>query len=234
MSAAPNMDKDTLVDNLIKEIEKTTKKDFILLGNIDVVDKYISAITTDFISSHKHIILPKMVTKPAFTLQRKCFRLVGNWPYGGTSMGNALWVDYMFPELDKAKNFLSQKKYKKAFGILLGIFLFSRVDSYFMHDNEVYLEFSTFSGWFSDYSKAWKKLLKQSDKVLGLDCKHINPEGYREVLVAMITKWEKKSNRFLKDFNRFADDDILPRFRIFTTEDDDDAEEEEDSSDEEE
>ena len=50
----------------------------------------------------------------------------------------------------------------------------------------------------------------------------------------MITKWEKKSNRFLKDFNRFADDDILPWFRIFTTEDDDDAEEEEDSSDEEE
>ena len=97
MSAAPNMDKDTLVDNLIKEIEKTTKKDFILLRNIDVVDKYISAITTDFISSHKHIILPKMVTKPAFTLQRKCFRLVENWPYGGTSMGNALWVDYMFP-----------------------------------------------------------------------------------------------------------------------------------------
>ena len=103
-----------------------------------------------------------------------------------------------------------------------------------MHDNEVYLEFSTFSGWFSDYSKAWKKLLKQSYKVLGLDCKHINPKGYREVLVAMITKWEKKSNMFLKEFGRFADDDPLTRFRIFITEDDDDAEEEEDSSDEEE
>ena len=51
--------------------------------------------------------------------------------------------------------------------------------------------------------------------------------------MAMITKWEKKSNRFLKDFDRFADDDILPQFGIFTTEDDDDAEEE-DSSDEEE
>ena len=124
MSAAPDMDKDTLVDNLIKEIEETTKEDFILLRNINVVDKDIPAITTDFISSHKHIILPKMVTKPAFTLQRKCFRLVENWPYGGTSMGNALWDDYMFPELDKAKTFLVKRIKRKHLVFYLEFFYF--------------------------------------------------------------------------------------------------------------
>ena len=53
-------------------------------------------------------------------------------------------------------------------GRLLGILLYATGNDIWIRDNEVWDEEKKFTKWFSDYSQAWKEVLKRNDEELGL------------------------------------------------------------------
>jgi len=172
--------------------------------------------TTEYVLGIKHILLPVQVGRVAVKLEFSISTLVYDWEGGGTSCGNAVWYNFMMPQLEEAQQMIQRKKWRMAFGILMGLQMFCSGDGYWIHDQEVYCDFEDFSGWFSDYSKAWLDVLGKSDSQLGLAVARGKEGGYRGVLRNMLEKWEKETNEELREFDRFAGDEGKARVRMFS------------------
>ena len=81
-------------------------------------------------------------------------------------------------------------------GRLLGILFYAiEFDSWIAY-NEVCLDQWK---WFSNYSQAWKEILKRSDEELGFALEGGKDGEYRSVLLKMIGRWQKDTNQLLDD-----------------------------------
>ena len=215
---------------LVEQLEKQSKCGLIMLQR-PFLFEVPEVVNKEFLLSTRHLFLPKAATEMAWKIHSEVNRLRREWEYGGTSLGNAIWDQFMIPNLAKAEKYISEKKWRKAVGTMFGIQMAAGYDDSWIHDQEIYCEFDIFSGWFSDYSAAWRTLLSKTDKELGFNC-NVKPGGYREFIEDLIRTWEKETNQTLQRFDEFAEeeDTDLARVHIFTEpeEGDDDEEEDED------
>ena len=214
-------------EKLVKQLEKQSNCMLLLLQDPFEDDEIPEVpINKKFFLSIDHIFLPKTVGTAACKISNTLYRFRIDWRYGNTSLGNAIWDEHMIPNLEKAQKFISDRKWRKALGILLGIQLAARFDDGWIMDQEVYCDFSIFSNWFKDYSEAWKTILSKTDKQLGFDC-DVKRGGYRSVVEDLIRKWEEEINETLEEtFDEFMEtDDIPARVRIFTEDENDEDEE---------
>ena len=116
-----------------------------------------------------------------------------------TNTGNMTW-DLMFSLMSKIKKDLKKMDCTvSALGRLLGILLYSMDYDTWIADNEVYEDERKFSKWFSDYSQAWKEILKRSDQELGLALEGGRDGGYRSALLEMLGGWQRETNNLLDD-----------------------------------
>merc|ERR1719397_1442778 len=84
-------------------------------------------------------------------------------------------------------------------GRLMGILLYATGTEAWIADNEVWEEEKKFTKWFSDYSQAWKEVLKRSDEELGLALEGGREGGYRSILLKQIEWWQRSTNQQLDD-----------------------------------
>ena len=115
-----------------------------------------------------------------------------------TSTGDETW-DVMFSLMPKIKKDLKKMDCNASLGRLLGILLYATGTEAWIADNEVWEDERKFSKWFSDYSQAWKEILKRSDQELGLALDGGRDGGYRSALVEMLAGWQKETNALLDD-----------------------------------
>ena len=205
-------------EKLVDELEKELNCTMIMLEEpFEDEDDIPECIDKDYLLSTQHVFLPKLIASTAWKINNRLDKFRMDWDGGSTSLGNAIWDHFMFPNLKRAEKFISEKKWKNAFAVMFGIHLSGASDEGWISSNEIYCDFPVFSGWFADYSKAWKTLLTKSDKQLGLDCK-IRPGGYRDVVQDFLRKWEDETNELLEEiFDEFMKaGDIPARVRIFS------------------
>ena len=167
---------------------------FIVFENPFKPGQTLDSMTTPFVLSIKHFLLPEQVGKVADKLATSIKKMCWEWMGGGTSCGNDVWFRYMMPKLKEAEEKIERKQWRKAFGILLGLQLFASGDEGWIRDQEVYTEFGEFAGWFSDYSVAWMKVLGRSDAQLGLVVAGGKEGGYRGLLREILGNWERETN----------------------------------------
>ena len=136
--------------------------------------------------------------------------MVYDWMGGGTSCGNEVWFRFLIPLSKQAAKEVQSKKWKAAFGTLLGLALFAFQEDGWIHDNEVYLE-SSFNAFFKSFSASWKAVLSQTDAALGLASPIGKEGGYRAELEQLLKKMQKSVNSDLSDL---YDDHGKPRVRI--------------------
>lgn len=190
---------------------------FILMENPFKPGQSPDSINMEYVLGIKHLLVPVQLGKAADKLDVTIREMCSEWMGGGTSCGNAVWGHFMMPKLNDAQKMIQKKQWRKAFGILLGLQLFASYDEDWIRDQEIYCEFGDFSGWFSDYSKAWLDVLGKSDAQLGLAVAGGKEGGYRSVLRDMLDDWEKETNEILRDtFDEAADDEMRARVRIFS------------------
>ena len=116
-----------------------------------------------------------------------------------THNGNLVW-HLMFSLMPKIKKDLKKADSSvSTLGRLLGILLYATQNEGWIADNEVYEDERKFSKWFSDYSQAWKEILKRSDQELGLALDGGRDGGYRSALVEMLRGWQRETNHLLDD-----------------------------------
>ena len=119
--------------------------------------------------------------------------------HSDTHTGNLTW-HLMFSLMPKIKKDLKKADSSvSTLGRLLGILLYATENNGWIADNEVYEDERKFSKWFSDYSQAWKEILKRSDQELGLALDGGRDGGYRSALVEMLAGWQKETNALLDD-----------------------------------
>jgi len=203
--------------------------ELILLENPFQTGQTPDSINVEYALGLQHMLLPVQLGKVARQLSGSIREMCSEWMGGGTSCGNAVWGHYMMPKLKKAQEMIQKKQWRKAFGILLGLQLFASYDDDWIRDQEIYCEFGDFSGWFSDYSKAWMDVLGKSDAQLGLAVAGGKEGGYRGVLREMLENWEKETNELLRGtFDEAADDEMRARVRMFSDHGSSEEDEEED------
>ena len=113
-----------------------------------------------------------------------------------TSTGDDTW-DLMFSLMPKIKKDLKKMNWSSSLGRLLGILLYAIQTEAWIADNEVWDDEKKFTKWFSDFSVAWREVLKRSDEELGLALEGGREGGYRSTLVNMIGRWQKETNELL-------------------------------------
>lgn len=59
-----------------------------------------------------HILMPASVAKTANEKAHKMNGECRDWMYGGTSLGNHMWMQYYYPTMKKARRFAGQKKWR--------------------------------------------------------------------------------------------------------------------------
>ena len=119
--------------------------------------------------------------------------------HSDTHTGTLVW-HLMFSLMPKIKKDLKKADSSvSTLGRLLGILLYATENNGWIADNEVYEDERKFSKWFSDYSQAWKEILKRSDQELGLALDGGRDGGYRSALVEMLAGWQKETNALLDD-----------------------------------
>jgi hypothetical protein len=158
----------------------------------------------------RHLLLPKDVVGTAMSHRTKMLSLVYNWMGGGTSCGNEIWLRYLIPLSKQAAKSVQAKKWKEAFGTLLGLALFAYEEDGWIHDNEVYLE-PSFKAFFKSFSTSWKALLSQGDAALGLAPPAGKAGGYRADLKQLLKKMQVSVN---SDLSGLYDDQGKPRVAI--------------------
>jgi len=193
--AKKNQDPITL---LIKDLEKKTGGTFLPMENLD--DSQPSSPSSAWLLSKKHIILSRPVATLAFQVKRH-LQLDDAGSYimmYNTSTGDETW-EVMFSLIPKIKKDLKKMDWNASLGRLLGILLYATGNDIWIRDNEVWDEEKKFTKWFSDYSQAWKEVLKRNDEELGLALEGGREGGYRSILLKQIEWWQRSTNQLLDD-----------------------------------
>ena len=187
--------------NVGKELETQTQKLLVLLVQ-PFQDAVVPAeVNKDYVLSIPHLMLNKAVQMASENVFNKVVGLQDNWMGGGTSCGDAVFMNHMQPTLKKVVKALKDEEWEKAFGFIMGISLFlHRDDMGWMNDNECYME-KAWPKWFKDFSLCWRIVLTKSDKVLGLDCVGALEGGYRPPLIKMLEVVQAEANDILMDIN---------------------------------
>ena len=102
--------------------------------------------------------------------------------FQNTATGDETW-DIMFSLMSKIKKDLKKMNWSASLGRLVGILIYANGDETWIADNEVWDDKKKFTKWFTDYSQAWKEVLKRSDEELGLALQGGREGGYRSTLV---------------------------------------------------
>ena len=118
--------------------------------------------------------------------------------FQNTATGDETW-DIMFSLMSKIKKDLKKMNWSASLGRLVGILIYANGDETWIADNEVWDDKKKFTKWFTDYSQAWKEVLKRSDEELGLALQGGREGGYRSTLVKMIRGWQNNTNQLLDD-----------------------------------
>jgi len=186
------------ISKLIKDLEKKSGGTFLPMENLD--DSQPSSPTSTWLLSKKHIILSRPVAKLAFQVKRH-LQLDDAGSYimmYDTSTGDETW-EVMFSLIPKIKKDLKKMDWNASLGRLLGILLYATGNDIWIRDNEVWDEEKKFTKWFSDYSQAWKEVLKRNDEELGLALEGGREGGYRSILLKQIEWWQRSTNELLDD-----------------------------------
>merc|ERR1712194_480546 len=151
-----------------------------------------------------HFLLPASVVGSACDLAGSMRDTEMRWMGGGTSLGNELWDAFILPAVRDAMQLVKRKSsvsdaLSEAFGILLGLLLFTNQDDAWLCDQEIYCDWKQFSYFFTSVSAAWKAVLASNDAVLGLAPAAGRPGGYRARLLAMLKGWQRKTNATLEE-----------------------------------
>jgi hypothetical protein len=138
--------------------------------------------------------------------------MIHEWMGGGTSLGNALWARFFQPAVAAALADARAGEYQAAMGHLLGLLLIGINDDTWLQDNEVYCDWSEFSLFFTELSRAWASVLAQPDAVLGLAPSTGKVGGYRAALIEKIDDWQNDVNEMLADrYDEFEEDGMEAR-----------------------
>jgi len=183
---------------LIKDLEKKTGGTFLPMEDLE--DSQPSSPSSAWLLTKKHIILSRPVATLAFQVKRK-LQLDNAGSYimmYDTSTGDETW-EVMFSLMPKIKKDLKKMDWSASLGRLLGILLYATGNDIWIRDNEVWDEEKKFTKWFSDYSQAWKEVLKRSDEELGLALEGGREGGYRSTLLKQIEWWQRSTNQLLDD-----------------------------------
>jgi len=165
------------------------------------------ALSDQALLEKDHLMLPVEVVGPACELADDMQMLCGEWKGGGTSMGNALWFDFILNVLKDAEGELRRHNSRVAFSLALGLLLFMRAEDGWLLDQEVYMDWKLFSGFFRRITALWKSLLALSDAKLGFAPRRGRIGGYRERLRSLLEEWQHETNEVLEesfDFHRPA------------------------------
>jgi len=175
---------------------------FLYFGKAYTKHTKVEDITKEYVLGLPHLLLDLKLVKPAFEFYDDISQHEWECPYGGTTMNNEIWYDFMLPEVAKTLKLLSKKQWSKGLTGLLKMYVFMvKNDGYWIHDQDIYTDETIFSSFFKNYSKAWRMLLKQSDEVIGLKHPGGLPGGYRENLLDMLRKQQDDNNNgVLKSF----------------------------------
>jgi len=178
----------------IGDLEKKSGGTLLLMEHLDD----FPSPSTEWLLSRKHMLLSRPVAKLAFQVRRQLqldnadsFIMWHN-----TSTGDETW-DLMFSLMPKIKKDLKKMNWSSSLGRLLGILLYAIQTEAWIADNEVWDDEKKFTKWFSDFSVAWREVLKRSDEELGLALEGGREGGYRSTLVNMIGRWQKETNELL-------------------------------------
>lgn len=146
-----------------------------------------------------HLILPAEVVGPACEKAEEMRDMQISWLGGGTSLGNALWDNFITPSATDADALARSRNYRPALAELMGLLLYMQGDDGWLCDQEVYCDWPEFKRVFTRISFAWKTLLAQSDAVLGLAPSLGRTGGYRAALREILGAWEKATNATLEE-----------------------------------
>lgn len=146
-----------------------------------------------------HLILPADVIAVACELADGMREMQMDWMGGDTSLGNALWSDFVTPGVKEAWRLMRSKDIQRAFATLLGLLLYMHTDDGWLRDQEVWCNWKEFSSFFSSISQAWKTLLSHSDARLGLASSGASCRSYRGRLLKMLQSWESETNSTLEE-----------------------------------
>jgi len=183
---------------LIADLEERSGGTFLLMEHLE--DCRPPTPTNAWLLSKKHMILGRPVATLAFQVRRQLQldNADSFLVWHNTSTGDETW-DVMFSLIPKIKNDLKKMDWNASLGRLLGILLYATGTEAWIADNEVWEEEKKFTKWFSDYSQAWKEVLKRSDEELGLAFEGGREGGYRNTLVKLIRRWQTETNQLLND-----------------------------------
>ena len=171
-------------------------------------------ITRDTLLAKRHLLLPDEVVITARKYSRAASEMIHEWMGGGTSLGNALWARFFQPAVAAALADARAGEYQAAMGHLLGLLLIGINDDTWLQDNEVYCDWSEFSLFFTELSRAWASVLAQPDAVLGLAPSTGKIGGYRAALIEKIDDWQNDVNEMLADrYDEFEEDGMEARLK---------------------
>lgn len=190
-------------DGITKALEAETKYKYICLENPFTNNMKLDDITKEHHFKVSHLLLQKKHYNAATKFSKKVSNVSENWMGGGTQCGNTIWHMFMFPKMKELGSLVHEKKWSRAFGSVMGIFLYLNCDTQFLTDHSIDLD--SISGWCYQFSNLWLDILQQSDKVLGLDCGDGLPGGYRAPLLVLLRKQQRDLNSELSTI----DDDLI-------------------------
>lgn len=183
---------------LIDDLESRTGGTFFLMEDVDL--SWPAAPSAAWLLERDHMLLSKPVATLAIKVRRQLFmdNADGAIRFYNTTTGDQTW-DIMFSLMTKVKKDIKKMDWTASLGRLLGILLYATEEDCWIQDNEVWEDQKKFTKWFSDYSEAWKGVLKQTDHQLGLALQGGKLGGYRSALTEVMKKWQIDTNHLLDD-----------------------------------
>lgn len=191
-------------DEVTASVEKETNCKYICLEYPLKAEVKIEDISKEYILQVKHMLLLRKHAEPATKFTNNLQKLSEKWMGGATQFGNIIWWKYMCPQMNELDKYIEETKWSKAFGVIMGMCLYLNCEDSFIQDHEQ--DLSIISKWFSDYSKNWLMILRQSDEILGLECNGGISGGYREVLMELLRQQQNDLNNILKMYDDLLDD----------------------------
>ena len=144
-------------------------------------------VSVEFILGLKHILLPatigEKVKKFAFFMNELC------------KSSTTVWSNFLYPKMEAIEVYIAREEWQEAFGFLFAIQMFATLSE---HNNWVIIpeawQERKWKCWWGSFSVSWRRVLEQSDSVLGLSVPAGRPGGYRQQLCNILANFEQSVN----------------------------------------
>ena len=149
----------------------------------------------------EHLLLPLTVAKLATEIAESMRGMCAEWDEDEAALSDALVASILRPKVAEAAQAVAVARWPVALGTLLGLLLFCSIEDGWLLENRCHQEWPSWCALFEHLSDAWRAVLAQDDRTLGLRPKGGRPEGYRPKLVALLRGWQEEANETLAGYD---------------------------------